>query len=112
MNSIYVQDWKKHGELVRSVIKVFNKWEIQMDYGIWCPGVWTGMKQETLCVNALLHVTMESQALQAFDSFKEFNRDFNAVASKRGCYWERGFHWSFHLYPTKRVEPCSKPAKV
>lgn len=101
MNGIYVEDWKKNAEIVRAVLKTFTKWQIQMDYGIWCPHTWKGLKGETMCVDALLHVTMESQALQAWNcenGFTNFRKDLEAVASKRELWWEQGFHWSIHLY--------------
>lgn len=101
MNGIYVEDWKKHGPLVRGALAVFNKHRIAMDYGIWCPHVWKGLKGETMCDDALLHITMESQALHAWNGengFVSFRRDLEKWFNDRGLWWEQGFHWSIHLY--------------
>ncbi len=106
MNGIYVEDWKLKAPLVRGVLARFNRWDITFDYGIWCPQTWTGLKGEKMCPDALLHVTMEAQALQAWNcenGFVEFRKEFEKWFDDRGYWWEQGFHWSIHLYPKKNI---------
>ena len=108
MNGLYTDDWKRDGVLIRAVLKVFNRWNIQMDYTIWSPAAWQLLKKEHMCTNAQMHVTLESQALQAWNcagGFVNFRRGMDAVASKHGGYWEQGFPWSIHLYalPTPKA---------
>ncbi len=101
-NGVYVDDWEKHAELVRAILKVFKRWNITFDYGIWAPSVWTELKKESMALKALIHVTMEAQALQAWNcdgGFVEFRKGLDAVASARNCYWEMGYHWSIHMFP-------------
>ncbi|MFA6132396.1 MAG: hypothetical protein WC869_00115 [Phycisphaerae bacterium] len=98
MNGVYVENWLIRKDLVLLLMKVFKKHKITFDFGLWCPNVWTGLKGEKMCQDALFHITMEGEALQAWQDGGKFYEDLNAAASDNGYWWEQGYHWSIHLY--------------
>lgn len=97
MNSIHVADWKTHGKMALAIMSLFVKHKVTFDFGLWCPEVWK-WKGETTCDDARFHVTMEAQALQAWQDDTPFRRALLKWADDNGYWWEQGYHWSIHLY--------------
>lgn len=98
MNSIHVEDWKKHNGLIMAILKAFEDNGVTFDFGLWCPETWKGLKGETMCADAKFHVIMEAQALRAWQDATFLHKQLTDIADEHGCYWEQGFHWSIHLY--------------
>lgn len=98
MNSLCIADWKTHRKMALAIMAIFVKYKVTFDYSLWCPEIWQGIKKETVLIDALFHVTMEAQALQAWNNDTPFRRAMLKWADTNGYRWEQGFHWSIHLY--------------
>lgn len=98
MNGIRVEDWKKHRKMALAIMSIFTKHKVTFDFGLYCPSSWCCARNENTCRDALFHVTMEAQALEAWQDDTPFCRALLKWADDNGYWWEQGFHWSIHLY--------------
>lgn len=98
MNSLHIEDWKKHRRMALTIMGIFTKHKVTFDYGLWCPKIWAGSKGETVCADALFHITMEAAALEAWQDDTPFRKALLKWADMNGYWWEQGYHWSIHLY--------------